>query len=94
MLSKLKKGNIDALKVSSYLRESGQVSQDITVLIDEMYLRECAQYSEGKFIDCDEEGDFYKGMIAFMIQRLKNSVPVVVKSCLITALNGKRVAND
>ena len=43
MLSKLRKGNIDALKVCSYLRESGKISQDITVMIDEMYHHKCAQ---------------------------------------------------
>ena len=57
LLSKLRKGNIDALKVCSYLRESGKISQDmsaVTVMVDEMYLRKCAQYSEGKFIGCDK----------------------------------------
>ena len=29
-----------------------------------------------------------------MIQGLKNSVPVVVKGCPITALNGKWLANE
>ena len=59
----------------------------------EKYLCKCAQYSEGKFIGCDEEGDFYKGIIVFMIQGVKNSVPVVVTVCPITALNGKWLAN-
>ena len=68
LLSKLKKGNMDALKVCSYLRESGKISQDITVMVDEMYLRKCALYSEGNFIGCDEEEYFYKGIIVFMIQ--------------------------
>ena len=42
---------------------------------------------QGKFIGCDEEGNFYKGIIVFMIQGLKNSVLVVVRGCPITALN-------
>ena len=93
LLSKLRKGNTDALKVCSYLKESGKISQDITVMVDEMYLRKCAQYSEGKFIGFDE-GDFYKGIMVFMIQGLKNSLPVVVEGCPITALNGKWLANE
>ena len=88
MLSKLRKGNINTLKLCSYLRESGKISQGITVMVDEMYLRKCAQYSKGKFIGCDAEEDFYKSIIVFMLQGLKNSVPVVVKGCPITALNG------
>ena len=62
-------------------------------MVDEMYLRKYEQYSEGKFIGCDE-GDFYKGIIVFMIQGLKNSALVVVKGCPITALNGKWLANE
>ena len=71
LLSKLRKVNMGALKACSYLRESGKISQDITVMVDEMYLRKCALYSKGKLIGCDEEGDFYKDMIVFMIQGLK-----------------------
>ena len=37
LLSKLRKKNIEALKVCSYLRESGKVSQDITVMVDEIF---------------------------------------------------------
>ena len=85
---------MDALKVCSYLRESGKISQDITVMVDEMYLRKCAQNSKGKFIDCDEEGDFYEGITVYMIEGLKNSVPVIVKGCPITALYGKWLANE
>ena len=57
-----------------------------------MYLYKCAQYSEGKFVGCDE-GDFYKGTCVFVIQGLKKSVPVVVKGYPITTLNGKWLAN-
>ena len=41
LLSKHRKGNVDALKVCSYLRESGKIFQDIIVMVDEMYLRKC-----------------------------------------------------
>ena len=93
LLSKLRKGNIYALKVCSYLRESDKISQNIAVMVDKMYLRKCAQYRGKKFIGCDEEGDFYKDIIVFMIQRLKDSVPVVIKSYPIIAVNGKWLAN-
>ena len=89
LLQKLRKNQEDAIKVCNYLRECGQISEDITVVVDEMYLRKCAQYNAGKFIGCDESGEFYKEIIVFMIQGLKNSVPVVVKGCPITALDGK-----
>ena len=90
LLQKLRKGNLDAMNVCTYLRKNGKLPNDVTVMVDEMYLRKCVQYSASKFIGCDKTGEFYKGIIVFMIQGL--SVPVVVKGCLITALNGEWLA--
>ena len=94
LLQKLRKGNLDAMKVSTYLRKNGKLSNDSTVMVDEMYLRKCVQYSVSKFIGCDKTGEFYKGIIVFMIQGLEHSVPVVVKGCPITALNGEWLAKE
>ena len=82
------------MKVCTYLRENGKLSNDITVMVDETYLRKCVQYSASKFIGCDKTGEFYKGIIVFMIQGLKHSVPVVVKGCPITALNGEWLTKE
>ena len=81
---------MDTLKVCKYLREYGQISEDITVMVDEMYLQKCAQYKAGKLIGCDESCKFYKEIIVFTIQKL-------CASCCkgpITALDGKWLAKE
>ena len=64
------------------------------MLVDEMYLKKTAQFCRGNFIGCDEDGEFYKGIIVFMIQGLKRSVPLVVKGVPVTALNGEWLAGE
>ena len=46
-------------------------------MIDEMYLRKPAQYQSGEWI---EEENLYKGIFAFMVVELKQSIPFVVQS--------------
>ena len=64
------------------------------VLVDEMYLKKTVQFCGGNFIGCDEDGQFYKGIIVFMIQGLKKSVSLVVKGVPVTALNGEWLARE
>ena len=92
MLQKLKRGSVDALKPCKCLYEAEEISQDVVVLVDEMYLKKTVQFCRGNFIGCDEDGEFYKGIIVFMIQELKRSVPLVVKGVPVTALNGEWLA--
>ena len=46
-------------------------------MIDEMYLRKPAQYQSGEWV---EEENLYKGIFAFMVVELKQSIPFVVQS--------------
>ena len=46
-------------------------------MIDEMYLRKSAQYQSGEWV---EEENLYKGIFAFMVVELKQSIPFVVQS--------------
>ena len=93
-LRKLRKDSVDALKAVKLLLETGQISNDIIVIIDEMYLQKCIQYTGGEYLGSDEEGKLYKGIVVFTIQGLKQSVPVVVKACPEVAVKGERLAND
>ena len=43
-------------------------------MIDEMY------WQSGKYEGVDEKGDLYKGIVAFMVLGLKQSIPVVAKA--------------
>ena len=60
------------MKVSTYLQEDCKLSNDITDMVDEMYLRKCALYSASKSIGCDQTGELYKGIIVFTIQGFKH----------------------
>ena len=66
LLQKLKKGQEDAIKMCTYLRKCGQVSDDITVMMDEMNVRKYAQYNAGKFIGFDKSDEFQKRIFVFM----------------------------
>ena len=70
LLQKLRKGNLNAMKVCTYLHKNGKLSNNITVMVNEMYLRKCVQYSASKFIGSDKTGEFCKGIIVFMIRDL------------------------
>ena len=93
-LRKLRKGSVDALKAVKLLPKTGQISNDIIMIIDEMYLQKCIQYTDGEYLGSDDEGNLYKGIAVFMIQGLKQSVPVVAKACPEIAVKGEWLANE
>ena len=35
----------------------------------------------GEYIGCDQQENLYKGIVVFMIQGIKQSIPIVVKGC-------------
>ena len=40
-----------------------------------MYLQKCEEYSGGEMIGSDENGEFDKGIVCFMLEGLKESIP-------------------
>ena len=74
-LKNLTKGGIEPIKGLKLLLQEGKVSSDSALLIDEMYLQKSVQYHSGKLIGKDEKGDFYNGILVFMVVGLKQSVP-------------------
>ena len=46
--------------------------------MDETYMQISAQYQSGEYVGIDEEGNLYKGIVAFMVVELKQSIPFVV----------------
>jgi len=81
LLEKLRSSKVDSLKAARLLREQNKISSDVVHLIDEMYLQKCAQYAGGEYIGTDSEGDFYHGIVVFMINGLKSTLSLVVKAC-------------
>ena len=89
LLNKLKAGGVDAMKSVKYLLEKGEISRDVVLMFDEMYLQKCTQFHGGKYEGADEEGNHYKGIVVFMIAGLKKSIPFVVKASPETFINGE-----
>ena len=89
LLTKIQQGGVDSLKASKVLREKGEISTDLILMVDEMYLHKTAQYQAGEYVGADEEGYLYKGIVAFMVVELKQSTPFVVQAIAEVTFNGQ-----
>ena len=49
-------------------------------MVDEMYLEKASQYDSGEYLGADDEGNLYKGIVAFMIVGLKELIPYIVQA--------------
>ena len=74
------------------LREKGEISDDVILMADEMYLQQCTQFHGGEDIGADVEGNLYKGVVALMIQALKKSISFVIKDLPETKITGEWLA--
>ena len=75
LLHKIKQGGVYMLNVLKTLHEKGSFSCDFILMIEEMYLRNSAQYQSGEYAEVDEEG-----IITFMTVQLKQSITFVVQA--------------
>ena len=75
VLSKIQRGGVDALKAIKRLREAGEISSDVVLMVDEMYLQKGTQYQGGEYVGADEDKNLYKGVVVCMIVGLKKSIP-------------------
>ena len=94
LLRKLKQGNLDSLKAVKYMLDAEQISKDVIVMVDEMYLQKSVQYVGGDYVGSDKDGNLYKGIVVFMIQGLKQSIPIVIKACPEVTIKGEWLANE
>ena len=67
----------------------GKISKDLILMVDVMFLQKCAQYQGGEYIGVNEDGMLYKGIVAFMVVSLKQSVPYVIQAIPKISVNGK-----
>ena len=58
-------------------------------MIDQVYLPKSAQYQSGENV---EEGNLYKGIFAFLVVELKQSIPFVVQTIPEVTFNGQWLA--
>ena len=92
LLKKIQAGGVDAIKAIKTLRERGEISSDIVLMVDEMYLQKATQYQGGVYVGADESGNLYKGVVAFMISGLKYSIPYIVEAIPETTITGAWLA--
>ena len=89
LLKKLSSGDLDSWNIAEKLRKDGHISSDITLMVDEMFLRKLAQYFAGDYIGENEDGKLFSGIVCFMIVGIKQSIPFVVQSSPETTVTGK-----
>ena len=77
------------MESAKLLLAKGRISEDVILMIDEMYLQKSEEYHGCEIVGCDEEGKLYKGLIGFMIVSLKQSIPYIIKSIPETKIEGK-----
>ena len=70
------------------------MAQDVILSLDEIYLQKDAQYSRGRTIGADADGKMFKGVTAFMIDGLRDSIPFVVKAIPQLQLTGPWIAKQ
>ena len=86
---KLTKCGIDPIKSLQVLLRQEKVDSQYMLLIDEMYLQKSCQYHGGIFYGKDEHGEFYNGIVVFMVVGLRKSIPYVIKTLPETKISGE-----
>ena len=89
LLEKISKGGVDPVKSDKLLLAKGRISEDVILMIDEIYLQKSEEYHCGEIVGCDEEGKLYKGLVGFMIVGLKQLIPYIIKSIPETKIEGE-----
>ena len=60
------------MKALKILLDKDKISRDVVLMADKMYLQKGVQYNSGEYVDADEGGSLYKGVVVLMVQGLKN----------------------
>jgi len=94
LLNKLGSGGVEPLKAAKLLLEEKKTDQDVVLLIDEMYLQKEVQYHQGQLFGRDQDDQFYKGLMTFMIVGLRKNIPFVVKAVPESKVEGHWLSNQ
>ena len=93
LLNKIQQGGVNSIKALKVLRENGKISNDCILMLDEMYLEKPTQYHSAEYVGADDEGNLYKGRVAFMIVGLKESIPYIVQAIPEVKFSGEWLAD-
>ena len=58
-----------------------------------MYLEKTTQYHSGEYVGADDEGNLYKGIVAFIIVALKEPIPYIVQPIPEVKFSGEWLAD-
>ena len=67
-------------KCAKSLKSPGVISEDVVLMLDEIYLQKCKEYCGGEMIGANKNNELYKGLLSLMIIGLKENVPYIIKS--------------
>ena len=87
LLRKLKSQKIDTSKALCSLRDNLLFSDDVVLLLDEMYIQQEVQYDGRDLIGCNAELQMFKSILCFMVASLKQSIPYIIKAMPLTKIN-------
>ena len=76
----LEKFPLPSMKALKILRENGKISNDCILMLDEMYFEKATRYHSGEYAGADDDGNLYKGIVAFMIVGPKESIYYIVQA--------------
>ena len=82
------------MKAAKILLENGSILSDIILMTDEIYLQQGIQFHSGEWIGADENGELFKGIVAFVINGLRDTVPIIVHACPEVSIKGKWLASE
>ena len=74
-LYNIQQGGVDASKSVKTILWKGS-------FFDEIYMQKSAQYQSGEYVGVDEEGNLFKGIVAFMLVGLKQSTEAAIRGVL------------
>ena len=67
-------------QIGKVVKRRRNISSDIFLILDEMYLLKCQEYTGVQLIGAATNGELYKGIVPFMIIGIKQNTPYIIKS--------------
>ena len=78
LLKRLSQGGVEPLEAVKLLLNEREIDKDV-LLTEEIFLQKKLQFQQGKLIGCDDNGNLFKGIMTFGVQKnvsfVVNAVP-------------------
>ena len=93
LLKRINKGRMEPVKAVKVVLDQEKTG-DVVLLLEEIYLQKDVQYQGGKLVGVDSEENFFKGVMAFMINSFKQSILFVIKAIPKVKIKGLRLTEQ